>query len=256
MRLRLGPVAALVAAAVATGAAAEAVAPPAAAPAAPAPAALPGGARVLLGRSTEGRAIRAVRLGDPAAARKVLVVGAIHGNETAGVRVTRELRARAGIDGVDLWVVDSVNPDGVARGRRQNARGVDLNRNFPRRWRRSSRSSPYHSGSRALSERESRVVARWIERIRPAVTIWYHQPWGMVLRPCSGAAPVQDRYARLAEMRTGCRGSDLRGTATSWQNHTFPESRAFVVELPGGGLSARAARRHARAAALLAEFPG
>ena len=220
--------------------------------AAPAPA-LPAERHVLLGRSVEGRAIRAVRVGDRSSPRRALVVGAIHGNEAAGVRVTRELRRRwAGLEGVDLWLVDSANPDGVARGVRQNARGVDLNRNFPRRWRRSSRGSPYYSGARALSERESRVLASWIERIRPAVTIWYHQPWGMVLRPCSGDAPVQDRYARLAGMRTGCRGGGLRGTATSWQNHAFPETRAFVVELPGGGLSAKRARVHARAAALVA----
>ena len=221
---------------------------------APAAGALPAERHVLLGRSTEGRAIRAVRLGDPASPRKALVIGAVHGNETAGVRVTRALRSRA-VEGVDLWVVDSVNPDGVARRTRQNARGVDLNRNFPRRWRRSSRGSPYYSGSRALSERESRVVVRWIERIRPAVTVWYHQPWGMVLRPCRGSAPVQDRYARIARMRTGCRGAGLRGTAASWQLHAFPQSTPFVVELGGGGISAKAARRHARAAAMVAAGP-
>jgi beta-N-acetylhexosaminidase len=38
-----------------------------------------------------------------------------------------------------------------------------------------------------------------------------------------------------------------RGTATSWQNATFPRSSAFVVELPAGALSRAAARRHARA---------
>ena len=224
------------------------------APVAAAQPALPDAKHVVLGQSTEGRDIRAVRLGDRSAARKVLVVGAVHGSEAAGMRVTKELRRRTGIHDVDLWVVDTVNPDGVAHGRRQNARGVDLNRNFPRRWRPSSRRSAYYSGSRPLSERESRVVARWIERIRPAVTIWYHQPWDMVLGPCGGA-PLVDRYARLTGMRTGCRGAGLRGTATSWQTHTFPETRAFVVELPAGGASAKAARRHARAAALIATFP-
>jgi hypothetical protein len=103
-----------------------------------------------------------------------------------------------------------------------------------------------------MSEKESRVVTRWVDRIRPAVTIWYHQPWGMVLTPCSGEAPIQRRYARLADMPTGCRGAGLRGTASSWQNHTFPGTRSFVVELGGGSLSAKAARRHARAAALVA----
>ena len=215
-------------------------------------ASLPDTRHVLLGRSVEGREIRAVRLGDTDSPRKALVVGVIHGNEPAGLRVTRALRKRAGIKGVDLWLVDTVNPDGLARGTRWNGRGVDLNRNFPRGWRRSPQSSPYYSGKRALSERESRIVKRWIERIQPAVTIWYHQPWGAVLRPCSGAAPVQRRYARLAGMRTSCRGAGLRGTATAWQRHAVAGSTPFVVELGGGGISAKAARRHARAAAMVA----
>jgi protein MpaA len=223
-----------------------------AAPASAQDVSLPEAEQVLLGRSTEGRAIRAVRVGNRSSARRALVVGAIHGNETAGMQVTRALRGLAGIAGVDLWVVDSVNPDGVADRSRQNARGVDLNRNFPRRWRRSPRGSAYHSGRRALSEREARIVTRWIERIRPAVTIWYHQPWAAVLTPCSGAAPVQERYALLAGLPTSCRGADLRGTATSWQNHAFPETTAFVVELGNGVVSATEASRHALAAALVA----
>lgn len=229
----------------------------AAAAAVPAPGAaqspgLPESRHVLLGRSAEGRPIRAVRVGERDSPRRAVVVGAVHGNEAAGMRIVRALRERAGIEGVDLWLVDTANPDGVAQGTRGNSRGVDLNRNFPYRWRRSSRRSAYYSGSRALSERESRVMARWIERIQPAVTIWYHQPWGMVLAPCSGKAPVQRRYSELSGLRTGCRGAGLRGTASSWQNHTIAGSTAFVVELAAGGLSAKAARRHARAAALVA----
>jgi protein MpaA len=206
----------------------------------------------VLGHSTEGREIRAVRLGDPDSPRKALVVGAIHGNERAGMRVTRALRKRGGPDGVDLWVVDAINPDGVARGTRANARGVDLNRNFPRRWRRTRRGSPYYSGSRPLSERESRIAARWIERLRPAVTIWYHQPWGTVLLPCSGPAPLERLYMRIAAFPgERCRGAGLRGTATSWQRAAI-DTKAFVVELPAVGVTARQAERHARAAASVA----
>ena len=81
----------------------------------------------VLGRSVEGRPIRVTRIGNPRAPVKVLVVGAVHGNETAGMAVTARLRRRPPPRaGVELWVVPTINPDGVAAGSRQNARGVDL----------------------------------------------------------------------------------------------------------------------------------
>jgi protein MpaA len=221
----------------------------AAAPAGAAASALPSGRHVVLGRSAQGRAIRAVRLGDPGAARKAVVVGSIHGDERGGLAVTGALRRAARARDVDLWVIDSVNPDGLRRHTRQNARGVDLNRNFPYRWRRSgSRGARYWGGPRPLSEPESRLVRRWLLRIRPAVTIWYHQPWGAVLVPCHGAAPVERRYARRARMPVSCRGEGLRGTVASWQNHALRGGHAFVVELPAGRVSRALARRNARAA--------
>ena len=45
-----------------------------------------------IGRSVEGRPIRAVRVGNPSAPIRVLVVGEIHGTELAGRAVTRSLR--------------------------------------------------------------------------------------------------------------------------------------------------------------------
>jgi protein MpaA len=220
--------------------------------AAPAQAAdLPTGRHVLLGRSTGGRPIRATRVGDPGAERKALVVGEIHGNEAAGRRITRALRRRHP-RGVDIWVVDSVNPDGHSAGARRNAHGVDLNRNFPFRWQPSSPASGYYGGPRPSSERETRVVKRWILRIEPRVTVWYHQPWGAVLAPCHGRARIQRRYARRVHMPVSCRGAGLHGTATSWQMHRLPRTRAFVVELGSRGVTKRGARRHARAAMLAA----
>jgi hypothetical protein len=210
-------------------------------------------ASVTVGHSATGVPITATRLGDPDSPRKALVVGSIHGNERGGLAVTHALRARWGsrLHGVDLWVVDTFNPDGLRRGTRQNARGVDLNRNFPYRWRPSPRSSPYWSGPKPLSEPESRAVRKLVLRLHPAVTIWYHQPWDAVLA-CGEPALVEARYAHLADMRLDCRGGDLRGTATSWQNNVVGGGTAFVVEFAGGGVSDATARRHARAAALVA----
>jgi hypothetical protein len=193
-------------------------------------------AAVVLGRSVRGRPIVAALRGDPAAARRVLVVGAIHGDETAGVAVTRRLRHTALPAGAGLWLVDAINPDGVAAHTRQNAHGVDLNRNFPRAWRPLGRRGyQTWSGPRALSEPETRTARSLIRRVRPAVTIWFHQPLGLVDRS-GGDVRIERRFARLA-------GLPLRpikpypGTATRWQNHRFRGSTAFVVELPRGALT-------------------
>src|SRR2546430_1561676 len=150
--------------------------------------------RIVLGRSVDGRPIVAAELGNPASARKVLVVGALHGNEPAGIAIADLLISRPALAGVDLWVVPSFNPDGVAAGTRGNAHGVDLNRNFPWRWR--PLSGVYYSGPHPLSEPESRLAAKLILRLRPMVTIWFHQPFDVV-DESGGSVAVERRYSEL-----------------------------------------------------------
>lgn len=204
------------------------------------------------GRSADGRPLRVSRAGDPAAPLRLLVVGSIHGNETAGHRVVARLRRLEPPPGVQLWLVRTANPDGVRRGTRQNARGVDLNRNFPFRWSGGGRPfDTYFPGRARASEPETRALQRLIARVRPDLTVYYHQHMRLVgLAHGAENAPVRD-YAR----RVGLPPRWLpyyRGTATSWQNHRAPGTTAFVVELPAGRLSRRAARRHARALLALA----
>jgi protein MpaA len=184
----------------------------------------------LLGRSWEGRPIAVVRVGDPLAERRVLVVGCIHGNECAGLGVTRRL-LRAHV-AADLWVLPNLNPDGFAARSRGNARGVDLNRDFD-----------------TFSQRESRIARTLIRRLQPDVTIWFHQPQAVV-RAWGRSRAAARRYARLA--REPYRSLAWPpGAATRWQNGLGMTS--FVVELPPGELSPAAARRHAEAVLRLAE---
>jgi len=197
----------------------------------------------LVGHSVQGRRIVAYELGDPSASRRVLVVGCVHGNECAGIAVVNRLRRLGPLDGVALWLVPDANPDGHAVGTRGNAHGVDLNRNFPHRWRRLG--GTYYSGPRPASEPETRALMRLIRRVRPTVTIWFHQHLNMVVLT-RGNLGLQRRFARLAGLRTGYIPG-LSGTATGWSNTTFRGTTAFVVELPAGRLSARATARIARA---------
>jgi protein MpaA len=180
-----------------------------------------------LGRSWDGRPIRAVHLRGEGP--RILVVGCIHGNECEGIEVTRLLERSAPT--ADLWLVHQLNPDGFARRSRFNSRGVDLNRDFL-----------------AATQRETRIARKLILRLKPDVTIWFHQPQSVV-RAWGRSRGMAARYARLA-------GVPYRslpwppGTASRWQNGIGQIS--FVVELPPGELPDAAARRYADAVLRLA----
>jgi murein peptide amidase A len=200
-------------------------------------------AHVLLGRSERGRPIVAFRTGNPRGTT-VLVVGCIHGTECAGLAIARALeRVQTRLD---LWILPNLNPDGYAIGRRQNGRGVDLNANWPSGWRGGGRPwDTYYPGPRPFSERETRIARNLILRIRPRVTVWYHQHMDLVWawRQSSRAGRI---YARVAGMRF-YHHHWLPGTAPNWQNHHLAGTASFVVELPAGRLSPREVRSHVHA---------
>jgi protein MpaA len=180
---------------------------------------------------------------------RVLVVGSIHGNEGAGIAVAHALE-RVGA-GADLWIITDLNPDGHARGTRQNGRGVDLNSNWSSQWHGGGGPwDSYYAGPRPFSERETWIARDLILRVRPRVTIWFHQHMDLVWAwgPSSAAGRI---YARAAAMRF-YHHAWLPGTASNWQNHHFPRAAAFTVELPAGTLSSQQVRRHVRAVLTLA----
>jgi protein MpaA len=190
-----------------------------------------------IGHSVDGRAIRPVVLGSPTAAHRVLVVGCIHGNETAGIAIVRRLIAAGAPAGTEIVAVPSMNPDGCARGTRQNAHGVDLNRNFPSNWAPIGHKGSYQwSGPRPLSEPESRYAVALIEQLQPQITIWFHQQQGFV-RAWGQSIATARRFAGLAAYPYQSIEWPF-GTASNWQNHRFPGTASFVVELPAGPVPA------------------
>jgi protein MpaA len=82
------------------------------------------------------------------------------------------------------------------------------------------------------------------------LSIWFHQHLGLV-DESGGSVAVERRFARAVGMPLQ-RLTRYPGSATSWENATFPGTTAFVVELGSGALSRRATRAFARAVELLA----
>jgi len=195
----------------------------------------------LLGRSLSARPIEAVRVGDPTGTT-VLVVGSVHGDEPAGIAVAHRLTRSSPRD-IDLWVVPDLNPDGHAAGTRGNAHGVDLNRNFPYRWRRLG--GVYDSGPRPLSEPESRIAYRLVLRLRPRVSIWFHQHLNLVWAS-GGDREVERRFAHVSGLPYRAL-PPLPGSAIDWQNGRLRGTTAFAAELPAGAPGSAALGRYVRA---------
>jgi hypothetical protein len=210
-------------------------------------------ARIVFGHSVEGTKLVARRIGPASARHTALVVGEVHGDEEAGRAIVKALRRdHRKLRDTAIWTVGTVNPDGHAHDRRTNDHGVDLNRNFPVGWSGAEpQGSGYYAGPHPLSEPESKGFRDLVREVDPDLTILYHQPWGAVLAPCSGPAPLQKRYADIASMPLDrCRGEHLPGTMTRWENSRH--GTAFVVELAPGDLSDAQVRRHVRAVRAIA----
>ncbi|MDQ3391888.1 MAG: DUF2817 domain-containing protein [Actinomycetota bacterium] len=203
---------------------------------------------VELGRSAEGRPITAIRRGTPGGTT-VLVIGVIHGDEDAGAAIIDALRELPVPEGIELWLVPSMNPDGQAAGTRQNAHGVDLNRNFPTNWGPVGQPGDWqYAGAGPASEPETRAMVSLSEQVRPDLTLWYHQDLFRI-NPSTGVdGEIRRRYADLTGLPIlEVSGGTYTGTASQWSRTIAAEGGiGFTVEL-GKRLSADGARQHAEA---------
>jgi protein MpaA len=145
--------------------------------------------RTDIGRSVQGRTIRALVRRVESPRRRVVVIGGIHGNEPVTPPAVRGLmQADIAVD-VEVWLVPVVNPDGSAAGLRCNANGVDLNRNFSWEW------SATDGGPSPISEPETQGLAALVERLQPDLVIWVHQPLGYVSSIGSTSPTLAEAWA-------------------------------------------------------------
>lgn len=212
----------------------------------------------LVGTSVQGREITAVhRPGDlspdGSPTVTVLVIGVIHGDEQAGLEIIEVLETLPVPDGVDLYLIDSMNPDGVAANTRGNANGVDLNRNFPDNWGPIAQPGDgQYAGPEAASEPETQAMVEFVAELRPDLVIWYHQDLFMVAPADGHEGDVRARYAELTGLPMGSpTGGTYTGIAATWARHELETNEgrpgiAFIVEL-GAELADGEADTHANA---------
>lgn len=129
---------------------------------------------------------------------RLLVLAGTHGEEGEAVTVLSAALRSLPDGALACPVVLALNPDGLARGTRGNARGVDLNRNLPEttwrpdpvryRWTlEDERDVVLSPGAAPASEPETTALLSLLGRLRPAVVLSLHAPLACVDDPADTA---------------------------------------------------------------------
>jgi protein MpaA len=124
----------------------------------------------------------------------LLLMAAVHGDESDTTVVLSDALRSVRPDALRNPAVLCMNPDGVLRGTRGNARGVDLNRNLPTaNWSAAALRYRGHgqqeqaielgTGSAPASEPETRALLDLVARLRPRAVVSLHAPLACVEDP-------------------------------------------------------------------------
>ena len=140
---------------------------------------------------------------------RVLVIGGIHGDEpSATVLALHWIELAKQIPSQSHWrFLPALNPDGLLAQKptRTNARGVDLNRNFPTPnwqneasayWGKRTKKDPRRwPGKQPLSEPESKLVFDQMASFAPQLIVSIHAPYGVL--DFDGPSIPPDKLGRL-----------------------------------------------------------
>ena len=143
------------------------------------------------GHSHLGSALEVWRSAEPC---RLLVFAAIHGEEAETTTALSKALRQLAEPSPHCAVVLAANPDGLIRGTRGNARGVDLNRNFPTSdWQsdpvlhRSTLDAPrdvaLSPGDSPGSEPETQALILLIRELEPEAVVALHAPLACIDDP-------------------------------------------------------------------------
>jgi len=210
--------------------------------------AIPNDTEIEFGRSVQNRPLTFIRRGNPNGVR-VLVVGCIHGNECAGLPILDILKSTPAPSNIDLWILPKLNPDGTLLNTRQNANKVDLNRNFPVRWKPLGKSGFWQwSGTGPATEPETKSMLRLGKMVQPQLSIWYHQDYFRISPGVGRDGDMRERYAILVDLPVlKIEGGTYSGTSSMWaETLNSNDTTSLTVEF-GKGLREGEAQANADA---------
>lgn len=188
-----------------------------------------------LGKTYDKRDIWCLRIGRVNAPRKLVIDAAIHAREWLNTQLVmrhteqilrnyNEYRER--FRNVCVYIVPMNNPDGVSISQygyqavrneklqkkvkkighfsrwKNNARGVNLNNNFPAGFRKSKKTKKadwvFYSGKKAASEKETKALMNFIDKVKPKAVINLHSTGSIIYWDFNVGGSLHQQLYRLA----------------------------------------------------------
>ncbi|MGN0014289.1 MAG: M14 family murein peptide amidase A [Candidatus Gastranaerophilaceae bacterium] len=132
-------------------------------------------------KSTYGREIELFVYEGNKVGKTVLIIGVFHGDEPQGeTLINRFIKENQCIPKNKMLFIPCLNPDGKALNTRQNANGIDLNRNFPTKNRKIIEDEHYFGGNKPSSETETCFIIDVLEKYKPDFILTLHTPYKVV----------------------------------------------------------------------------
>jgi hypothetical protein len=184
----------------------------------------------VIGTSVLGRPIVAEYWGPRDPAHVVLVIGQVHGNECSLFRLSRAVRTTPPTD-YGIWLIPTLNPDGLAAYTRENANRRDLNRD-----------------GFVQSQPETQALMAFTRLVQPDLAVHVHSPNGQIAwfgtgrqvasEPGRSGAQLSGPISAAIAARTGLAnvGAGARSDPNSWflwqgQQLVQPGLESLLLEL-------------------------
>lgn len=113
--------------------------------------------------------------------KTILIIGVFHGEEPQGLYLINEyLKTDLSCIKNKLVIIPCLNPDGMLKNQRQNANGVDLNRNFPTKNWKLTEKNEYFGGNKPASETETKFMIEVLNTYKFDAILSIHAPFEIV----------------------------------------------------------------------------
>ena len=164
--------------------------------------------------------------------KTVLIIGVFHGEEPQGNFLINEY-LKTDMQGIKnrLLIIPCLNPDGMKKNQRQNANGVDLNRNFPTKNWIKTQKNEYWGADEAGSEIETKFMTEILNEYKIDAILSIHAPFKIV----NYDGPAKELAEKISEI-TGYKVQAEIGYPTpgSFGNYAGVERNipTITLELP------------------------